>query len=547
MKRLPIIFFLLISTSVLKGQESQEIREGTVTYITSQSVYIKFSTTRDIEPGDTIYIQSGQTLVPALQVRYLSSISAACTNFSNLKFTLSDKVYYKGAGRQNTHPSNVEPVRETPKEPAQRQESLKAVLPDKKSRQPDIRGYLSMASNLLFSPEALNRSQRMQYIFSLTARDLANSSLSLESYISFRHKFGKWNEVKENIFNGLKIYNLALGYGFSNKLTVTAGRKINYKFSNLGASDGLQAEMKFKPLVVGILAGTRPDYTDYGFNGKLFQAGGYLYNEISSRNGPVQNTLAFIEQTNSGKTDRRYAYLQHYNAVIPRLNFFGSAEIDLYKKEPIPPDTIKATDTTYKISHKPVFSAIYLSLRYRASGKLNFSVSYSARQQIIFYETYKNFLDQLLQEETRKGYFLQANYRPSAKLNLGINAGYNFQKADPRTTRNLNLYITYVQLPIVDISVTLSSIFLQTAYISGNIYRVDLSRDIIPGKLYGGINYSYVKYTFYNEIPSLPQNIAEANLSWRIFNKLSFSAYYEGTFEKQGNYHNLYLQLMSRF
>jgi hypothetical protein len=190
---------------------------------------------------------------------------------------------------------------------------------------------------------------------------------------------------------------------------------------------------------------------------------------------------------------------------------------------------------------------LYLSLRYRASGKLYLSLSYSARQNIIYYETYKSFIDKLLQNETRQGYFLQANYHPVNKLALGATIGYNFQKHDPISSRNLNVYLNYIQVPLLDISATLSMTLLESSYLSGKIYRLDLSRDIIPGKLFGGLNYSYVDYRFNNAEYNLPQNIGEINLTWKIYRKLSFSLFCEGTFDKQSNYNRLYAQLNLRF
>jgi hypothetical protein len=50
------------------------------------------------------------------------------------------------------------------------------------------------------------------------------------------------------------------------------------------------------------------------------------------KHGIIQNTLAFIQQNNSGQTDRRFAYFQHSNSLLTGLKFFGSVECDLYKK-----------------------------------------------------------------------------------------------------------------------------------------------------------------------------------------------------------------------
>ncbi len=195
-----------------------------------------------------------------------------------------------------------------------------------------IDGRISIASYSGFSNTPAANTEKLQYTFSLNARNIGGSGLSAESYVIFVHKINEWDKVQEDIFNGLKIYNLSLAYDIGNHSRVMLGRKINPKFSNMGAVDGLQYELKLKSFTAGIIAGFRPDYTNYGFNSDLFEYGGFLYHEHAVKHGSIQNTLAFIQQNNSGKTDRRFAYFQHSNSLLPNLNFFGSVECDLYKK-----------------------------------------------------------------------------------------------------------------------------------------------------------------------------------------------------------------------
>ena len=541
----PFICFVFAGLS-LKGQTFNEPGEGTVTYLASQNVYIKFKSTENIKIGDTLFIKQQDKLVPVLKVRYLSSISCACVPVSTIKLNVSDKVICKQKQIQELKTGEIS--RQPITKPAnQKKDTLQAEKTEKITSIQEIRGYLSVASYSMFSNSTAGNSQRMQYTLSFNARNFGNSKLSVESYITFYHKSKEWSEVTKDIFNGLKIYNLTLTYDINKNFNVLIGRKINPMIANMGAVDGLQIGLKLKPIYIGLLTGSRPDNTDYSFNFNLLQYGGYIYNELSTKNGPVQSTLAFIEQTNAGKTDRRFVYLQHSNSIVHNLNFFGTAEFDLYKKTLVKQDSIHLQDSIYQVDNAPKISNLYLSLRYRASRKLFLSLSYSARQNIIYYETYKSFVDKLLQSETRQGYFLQANYHPGNKLATGVTIGYNFQKNDPRSSRNLNAYLSYLQVPLLDISATFSVTLLETSYVSGKIYRLDFSRDIVPGKLFGGMNYSFINYRFVNVESNLPQNIGEINLRWKIYRKLSFSLFIEGTFDKQNNYNRLYVQLNQRF
>ena len=156
----------------------------------------------------------------------------------------------------------------------------------------------------------------------MNAQNIGNSKLSAEVYIDFVHKINEWSEIKADIFNGLKIYNLALNYEFNKNNKIWLGRKINPRISNMGAIDGLQYELRLKSFTIGVVGGFRPDYLNYSFNAKLLQFGGYLGHDYSNKNGSMQTTLAFINQMNNGKTDRRFAYFQHTNALIKNLYFF---------------------------------------------------------------------------------------------------------------------------------------------------------------------------------------------------------------------------------
>ena len=328
--------------------------------------------------------------------------------------------------------------------------------------------------------------QRMRYTFSMNAKNLGNTGFSVESYLSFSHSNTNWDEVKANIFNGLKIYNLSASYAFNETMFLSFGRKINPKLSSVGAIDGLQFEKKFKAITLGAFAGSRPDYEDYGINTDLLQYGVYLGHELVNKNGSMQSTLAFIEQRNHSVTDRRYLYFQHSNMLVKNLFFFASAEVDLYKK---------VNDVKENIFD---LSNTYLSLRYRIIRPLSVAVSYSARNNVIYYETYKDFLERLLETETLQGWRFRINYRPAKYLFMGVNAGYRFRKDDPLPSRNLYGYLTYSHVPGIGASVTLSTTWLETNYLNGMVYGAGISRNIIRDRLSAGIQYRYVDYLYRN-------------------------------------------------
>lgn len=527
------MFFVLSGIS-LKGQTQSIPEEGTISYITTQNVYVKFSSTKNIAIGDTLYVKKGEELIAALKVNNLSSISCVCTPISNLTFKVSDAVM-----------AQTKPMEEVPKEDNTtvlithkdtNSDSVKADSVTKEDSKQQISGRVSIASYSNFYSNDVPSSQRMRYTFSFRGEKLGNTKFSLDSYISFVHSNTNWNEVQENIFNGLKIYSLAARYDFNETTKLLLGRKINPKLSSVGAIDGLQFEKKIKSFTIGAIVGSRPDYSDYGINLNLFQYGVYLGHEYTTKTyRNMQSSLAFVEQTNNSATDRRFIYFQHINSVVKNLYFFGSFELDLYKK------VDEQEENALNLTN------LYLSLRYRIIKQLSLSVSYSNRHNVIYYETYKDFLERLLENEALQGWRAQILVRPIKYMSLGINAGYRYRLEDPNPTKNLQSYLTYSRIPGINASVTLSATLLETSYLSGNIYSLGLSKDLVHGKLYAGLKYRYVDYDYSNSEQSMVQNIGEVNLSWKIFKKLSMSVYYEGTFEEEMNYNRIYLNVTQRF
>jgi len=544
MKSLLSALLLFFWGSGLAGQDLPGTRNGKVSYVTSQNIYVKFQSTENITPGDTLFITRDGIAVAALVVKEISSISCVCVPLTSLKLSVGDQVMSMRKMQEEVKPATAV-ISTAPVVAVKADSGIIQPNPVKPNRQ-FITGNLSVSSYLNFTDLSAN-SQRMKYTLSMAGQNLGNSKLSTEIFISFAHKLNEWSEVKSNIFNGLKIYNLNISYAFNQHHTVWIGRKINPRISNAGAIDGLQYELKTGSFTFGVIAGTRPDYRDYSFNMNLLQAGGYVGHDLSNKNGSMQTTVAFIDQLNKGMTDRRFAYLQHTNALLKNLFFFGSVEVDLYKRTMNPVDTAISRDTTYKQDNSPRFSNLYLSLRYRPVRQLSLSFSYSARQNIIYYETYKSIVDKLLEDATVQGFNIQVSYSPLKLLSIGANAGYRSSRHDPRPTKNLYSYITYSQIPGINVAAILSATILETGYLSGKIYSLGLSRDMARGKLSAGLNYRYVSYKFSSGENQMIQHMGEINFNWRILKKLSLGLYYEGTFEKFSKFHRVYLNLNQRF
>jgi hypothetical protein len=541
MRKFILIIISVIFIADLHGQQNSKNATGQVSFISPNSVYVKFKSTSGIAAGDTLFVKTGNNLIPALIVNNLSSLSCVCTVIPPAKPAVADFVTARikpgtaGAGKAIPVAAITQI---TEQDTTGKSTAVKAKTGKIKQH---ISGSISVNSYSDLSDTPADNSQRFRYTLSLDARNIADSKFSFESYVSFRHKLGDWDVVKNDIFNALKIFDLAVIYDPNKSTRISLGRKINPRLSNIGASDGLQIEKSFGGFVVGALGGTRPDYTDYGFNGNLLQFGGYLGLNTKNSGSFSQSSVAFMQQMNGSNIDRRFIYFQHSNSIIKNLYFIGTFEVDLYQ---LKIDTTNKTETANN-TFDP--TGMYLSLRYRFSDKLSVSGSFDARKNVMYYETYKTFTERMLENEMRQGFRLQANYRITRDLMFGLQGGYRFLKSDPNPSANFYGYLTYNNIPGVNVAVTLSGTYTESSYVNGLIYGGNVSRDFFKSKLQTSLGYHYVDYTIPESDLKEIQHIGEINLYWQLPARIAFGINYEGTFEQQYKYHRIYIQLRKRF
>ena len=539
--RKTIIFFLLLALSpLLNGQDNIVIMSGQVSFISSQNIYVRFSSTSGISAGDTLFLQTDGVLVPSLIVNDLSSSSCLCTSISGRTLAVADLVTAKIRKKkaEDEQVRTVIPARE-PEVQKSKSDSL-SPAEAKKNHPQQIRGSLSLVSYSDLTDTESENSQRFRYTLSLDARNIGNSKFSLESYISFRHKAGGWDEVRNDFFSALKVYTLAARYEINPTTRVILGRNINQKLSSIGAFDGLQLEKNLRGFSFGVLAGFRPDYGNYGFNSSLLQYGAYVSYKSQGKISGSESSMAFMQQTNDFRTDRRFLYFQHSNSFIRNLHLIATFEADLYRLKIDSVDN-EQPQNTFSLT------GVYVSIRYKILKSLTLYGSYDARKNVMYYETYKTFIDRIMETELRQGFRLQANYRLTKDLTFGVQGGYRFLKSDPSPSRNIYSYFTYGRIPRINISATLYGTYLESNYMNGMVVGLRLNRDFFNGNIQTGLGYSYADYKFSESLVTAGQNVAEINLAWQLKRKMSFSVSYEGTFERSDTYTRIYILLRKRF
>ncbi|MEZ4987691.1 MAG: hypothetical protein R2795_22125 [Saprospiraceae bacterium] len=246
---------ILCFAGLLLAQQGT-LLEGVVSYVSSQNVYVKFASTSGIETGDTLWQNQAGILSPCLLVKDKSSTSCVCSSLIATPIEKGEK-FIAYLSSQPVAPSS-QSIPPTPASVAF-QDTLPStgaiiVTPETESapdeRKEKISGRISAASysNLYEG----RQTHRMRYAFILRGEHISRSKISIDNYITFRHTAGEWNEVQANVFDALKIYNLSVRYDLSSQATLTMGRKINPRISNMGAVD-VQYEQQLGKIMVGLL------------------------------------------------------------------------------------------------------------------------------------------------------------------------------------------------------------------------------------------------------------------------------------------------------
>jgi hypothetical protein len=533
-KILSFILFLLVNILVSSQTDGRKELIGIITFKSTQNIYVKFENAGDIKTGDTLYIKDNNNLRPAMLVKYLSPRSVAGELIDGRELNIDDKVYAYIKITAPVESINIDSLSVQKGSENKIKYITKFVSSGHFNQEKqNISGRLSVQSfsNISNFTNSGNY-QQWRYSFSLNADTISGSPFSFSDYIIFTYKNGDLVNFKDNIPRNLKIYDLAANYQFNESSNLWFGRHLNRRVSNISSVDGLQYEQSFSGYYAGIIAGSRPDFNDMGFNIKLFEYGGYLGRTDTVNSSSMENTIAFMQQTNNFKTDRRFIYFQHSDNLLPEVSFFLSSEADLFKKE--------------LNKGKSIFSltAIFISANYSPDHIASFSLSYDARKDVIYYETYKSLADSLIDHETRQGFRAGVNLHPLNNLFIGLSGGYRFQPGDPKPSRNINAIVSYGNIPVIDVTPSVSFTRLISSYIDGSIWGTSLSRSLTD---FASItmNYNHNQYKFL--FGDLKQNILSVDLSSRIWNQLFMSFSYEGTFVVHNTGGRFLLDLTARF
>ena len=531
-----IIYILLLLCTGLKAQNTIISKEGEVTFVTAQNVYVKFKKTDPIEVGDTLKIRRGGEKTSCLVVKKKSTMSCVCKTINGCKVNKGERIYFDKIVIEKETEENptVTPLEG---EETGMTEGVETERKEKEKRlyKESIRANISGATYSSFSPLKDKDRHRTMLRLSTYARHINDTRFSVETYINYRKNFLQKEvsaEYKTSFFN---IYSAALTYDIDTTMSVSLGRKINRKMSSIGPIDGMQIDKYIGDFYAGGIVGFRPDISDFGFNPNLLEYGAYVGHEKRAKKIYSRTTVGLLEQMNKRQTDRRYAYLQHSSTLNRKLSLFGSMELDIYGNK----QGVKTMD--------PRLTNLYISMRYRHNRRLTLTTSYDNRKRIIYYETFRTEVEKLLaDDEARQGIRLRINYRPWKYINTSLSYSKRFQIGGQNKSDNINASFSYSRLPLVGGRLSIRYNNNQSNYLQSHIVSVRHSRKLAKG-LSGDFYFRMVTYQYASDIVQSGQYYYGGNLSYRIRRGLRASVLLEVSTRNQKNTVRLNTRISKRF
>ena len=532
---------------------AQDAKQGEVTFITANNVFVQFEGTANIVVGDTLLLVKEGKSSPCLLVTSKSSKSCACMIIGKCKVENKDRVEPRAGQGAPTVPAKVIYVKKRALRRGHRGIGVRTRYHEKKETGPGpndsvevrvdpkymqrIKGRISSATYSTFSPTYGN-DHRMMYRLVMQADHLDNSKFSADANMNYRRLYPADEEAHPQQTRFFDVYNLAVRYEPDTNTTLILGRKINVNASSLGAIDGFQAEKRFGPFFVGGIIGSRPDIMTYGLNTELLQFGGYGGFAVNSANVRSRATIGLMQQNNAGAVDRRYTYFQQATTINKVLNIFSSFELDLYNA----------------LNGQARLTNLFVSSSYRFGKKVDLAVSFDSRRQVVYYETLRNNVEILLDDDqARQGARVRLTAKPFKLVNMGLSFSKRFQSSGQNASDNLNAFLTFSDKAQVLGRWSIQANRNMAAYMRSDVISVRHTRPLFKKKLDASVYYRMATYTYaaregaVNGGDRIEQNYHGADLAWYLGSKFTITALGEtSTLGAERNY-RMNLSINKRF
>ena len=506
-----LLFLFLAFTGAIFSQESILV-EGKITYLTADQIYCDVGTIGGASVGDTLKVLRREQELGLILITNVARKSSVCLSLVPASvFQLGDKVVLDKMTKPLSQPNEI--VKDRLKETVEKPQKSK----------------LKQSGNLSFrytDTQFSNNNSANRGIGSLNYRLRYDGLFKPQLWI-----YGR-SDLADKEF---KLYQARLTFGSSTgKLYVQVGRVFSPALSGIGATDGLLASTTIKRgISLGVLGGFSPNPQNLNFDKNISKTGGYIHFKNQSPNFRMIGSIAFAQQKVSGKTDREFIFWTWRGNVGNTFSLAMYQTVDLYP------------DTEIGVRNKMTPTSSQISVRFRPIKSITIRSRYSARRQVLYFESAQTLPDSLFQDELRSGWYntIQLSMNNIGSFQLGANlrnqksadrpavlAFMSFRSPSGSNGRTYNLKTNYIRNDLI----------------TGVRFTVGLDQSL--GKkisIYAEADgYSYGYGTNWSDYFQQRINVG---MNWRIFSKLQMTLSADYTQEDNYSFQYVYAGLNYRF
>ena len=225
------------------------------------------------------------------------------------------------------------------------------------------------------------------------------------------------------------------------------------------------------------------------------------------------------------------------SCVGNNFNLFSSVEMDLYSLN---------SDLTQGGSR---LTNLHISSHFRVHKSVRLSVSYDTRRQIIFYETYRTYLERLIaDDEARQGIRARINWKPMKGVKVGFSYGKRYQNSLQNASDNYNVYASIRNLPLIRGVLSGNINVNQSAYLNSASTTIRHNRYFFKNKVNVSNYLRTVVYTYNPERETtIVQQFLGTNMNYMFGDNWSAGALAEFSLRKAEYKGRINLRITKRF
>jgi hypothetical protein len=364
-------------------------------------IYVDAGTDQGLAKGATLEFRRDGALVSSLSVTSLSSKRSACAAPENHDIHVGDKVTFQAVAPSRALEPAPQPS-PTPLHFPETEEVRRGRIPGIWRGRVGLR-FMARADAMATGTDTYQPALDLR----ADAANFGREDVSLKFDIRTRRTFTSSATTSRS--NGrTRVHRAGAEWRRPDSpWSVTAGRQFVSAISSVGTLDGVALQYEGLRWSAGVLSGTQPDPTSYGFSTEIVQHGIF----VARNSGPGSDTrwraaLALLGAYEGGKVHREHMALQgRWNRG--RLFTTALQEVDINR------DWRATQESSLSLTSS------FWTARVQATEKLSFSSGFDARRNLRLYRdtiTPETEFD----DSYRRGYWSGVAFRPYRSTRISL-------------------------------------------------------------------------------------------------------------------------------